>query len=189
MQTFIKDVVVLREKNNGIMPLAEKWPVEENINNEKQFLPSEKFASLWNKLPHEGTDILANKDESSHIVVNPPSGCARSIVLFVHDPLFYESTHLMDNLYFLAKQKNIAIAVKVSNNHLETLKKVKKILKLILKKKKWKNLYVYVLGSDDGGRLAATAVLSNSNPRIKRITTFNSEYRWPFKALSPIRYR
>jgi tetratricopeptide (TPR) repeat protein len=189
MHTFIRDVVALREKNNGVMPLAEKWPVEETINNEKQFLPSEKFASLWKKLPHESTSILANKADDSHIIVMPPSGRARAVILFVHDSSFYNSTHLMDNLYFLAKQNNIAIAVKVSDNHFKTLKKIKGVLKLILKKKKWRNLYVYVLGSGDGGRLVAAAALSNNNPRIKRITTFNSKYRWPFEKLSPVRYR
>ena len=189
MQAFIRDVAALREKNNGIMPIAENWPQTETINNEKLFLPSEEFASLWKKIPHEGTAILANKEDDSYITVMPPSGHARAVVLFVHDPSFYDSTNLMDNLYFLAKQKNIAVAVKVSDNHFETLEKIQNTLETVLENEKWKNLRVYVLGSGDGGRLAAIAALSNNNPRISKITTFNSEYRWPFIELSPIKYR
>jgi alpha/beta hydrolase fold len=189
MQTFLRDVAELRKNNNGVMPPAEKWPIEKIINNEKQYFPSKKFASLWKKLPHESTALFENKNYDSHIIVMPPSGLARAIVLFIHDPSFYGSTHLIDNLYFLAKQNNIAITVKVSDNHFKTLEKIKNTLEFILQNEKWKNLQVYVLGSGGGGRLAAIAALSNGNPRINKITTLNSEYRWPFKELSPVRYR
>lgn len=117
MQEFIKGVAELREKNNGVMPLSKEWPIKQTVYNENKFLPSKEFASLWNKLPHEGTAIFEHKDNNSHIVVFPPSGrFARAIVLFVHDPLFYESTHLMDNLnyknevlYFFIREDVIVI--------------------------------------------------------------------------------
>lgn len=189
MEEFIRGVVELREKNNGIMPIPKEWPIEETINNEKQFLPSERFAFLWEKLPHKGTAIFADKNDNSHIVVMPSSRHARAIVLFVHDQSFYESTNPMDNLYFLAKQNNIAIGVKVNDDHFETLKRIRKALSTILRKQSWRRLPIYVAGSGNGGRLAAVAALSIGSSRIRRITTFNSEYRWPFRVLSTIAYR
>jgi pimeloyl-ACP methyl ester carboxylesterase/signal recognition particle subunit SEC65 len=187
MQTFIKDVAVLRDKNSGIMPPPDTWPAEAIINNEKVFLPSETFAKLWKKLPHESTALFHNKTDNSsseYLIVKPQSKRVRNIVLFVHDPLFYASTHLMDNLYFLAKQKSIAIAVKVGDDHFKTLTQIKNVLNTILANKQWKHLRIYVIGSGAGGRLATVAALSNGNPRIKKITTFNSEYNYPFEQLS-----
>jgi tetratricopeptide (TPR) repeat protein/predicted esterase len=191
MQAFIRDVAELREKNNGIIPPVDKWPVSDTANLEKQYLPSEEFASLWNQLPHDATAMFEAETGSSqeHITVKPPSGQVRGIVLFVHDPSFYESTHIMDNLYFLTKKDLITVPVKMNDDYFMTLEKIKKTLDFILKNDKWNNLPVYILGSGDGGMLVAVAALANGNARIKRITTFNSEYIWPFEKLSIATYR
>lgn len=193
MQAFIKETVALREKNNGIMPPVEQWPIAETINQEKQYLPSVEFAELWKQLPHEGTALFENEtetdDSNKYIIVDPPSRHVRGIVLFIHDPSLYESVHLMDNLYFLAKKDNIAISVKMGDDHFKTLEKIKNALNFILGNEKWSRLPVYVQGSGAGGRLAAIAALSNGNARIKRIATLNSEYMFPFDELSIASYR
>ena len=193
MQTFIKDAVVLREKNNSIMPSVEQWPIVETISQEKQYLPSSEFATLWKQLPHEGTALFENEagidDSHKYIIVEPPSGHVRGIVLFIHDPLLYESVHLMDNLYFLAKKDNIAVSVKMGDDHFKALEKIKNALDFILKNDEWSKLPIYVQGSGAGGRLAAVAALSNGNSRIKRIATLNSEYMFPLDELSIASYR
>jgi hypothetical protein len=52
-----------------------------------------------------------------------------------------------------------------------------------------KNLPVSVIGSGTGGVLVSVAALDNGNARIKKITTFNSEYFLPVDKLSISKYR
>lgn len=193
MQAFIRDVAALRERNNGMMPPVEQWPVIGSVNLEKQYLPSKEFESLWNQLPHDATVMLETETDPAisqeQIVVNPPFGNARGIVYFVHDPLLYESTHLLDNLYYLAKKDFITVSVKVDDDYFMTLERVKRTLDYILKKDEWKSLPVSVIGSGTGGVLVSVAALENGNARIKRITTFNSEYVLPIDRLSISKYR
>jgi tetratricopeptide (TPR) repeat protein len=193
MQAFIRDVAALRENNKGIVPPVEQWPILSAVNLEKQYLPSEEFASLWNQLPHDATLMLETEEENAifqeYITLNPSSGSARGIVFFVHDPSFYESTHLMDNLYYLAKKDLIAVSIKMDDDYFMTLEKIKRTLGFILRNDKWKCLPVYVVGSGSGGVLASVAALENGSARIKRITTLNSEYVWPVDRLSISKYR
>ena len=188
MQAFIKDAAALREKNNGVIPPVEQWPVAETINQEKQYLPSAEFATLWKQLPHEASAAFgddAGTDKSrEYMIAEPPAGRPRGIVLFIHDPALYASVHPVDNLFFLVKKDNIAVSVKAGDDHFKTLEKVKNALSFILENEKWRRLPIYVAGSGAGGRLAAVAALSSNNPRIKRITTLNSEYTFPFDELS-----
>ena len=190
MQTFIKTMVVLRDKNHGAIPAVELWPITMTIDREKQYLPSEEFAALWKQLPHEATASFENETDSEQpLIVSPPSGRTKRIVFFVHDPSLYESTHLMDNLYFIAKKNNIAVSAEISDNQFKSLEKVRKTIAFILENEQWKTMPVYVLGSGVGGRLAAVAALANGSARIKQVTTFNSEYIFPINELSISAYR
>ncbi|MFZ2657938.1 MAG: hypothetical protein WAX69_23605 [Victivallales bacterium] len=190
MQTFIRDIAKLRQKYVEIVPPAEKWPVSETICGEKQYFPSAEFAALWKQLPHEASKFLAdeNRDRNKPIIVNPPSQPS-AVVLFMQDPSFDCSTMLLDNLYYFASKGVIAVSVEMNDDYFEALKRIQNTLDLVLKNEKWNALPVYVVGSGSGGQLAAVVALANGDKRIKRITTFNSEYEWPFQELSIDRFR
>jgi pimeloyl-ACP methyl ester carboxylesterase len=185
MQTFIRDLAKLRQKYVETVPSVEKWPTSEIINGEKQYFPSVEFASLWKQLPHEASKFLAdeNRDKNKPIIVNPPSQ-PLAVIFFIQDPAFDCSTVLLDNLYYFASKGTIAVSVEMGDDYFEALKKIRNALDFVLKNEKWNALPVYVAGLGTGGQLATIATLSNGDKRIKKITTFNSEYEWPFPELS-----
>jgi pimeloyl-ACP methyl ester carboxylesterase len=191
MQVFIRDIAKLRQKYVKVFPPVEKWPASEIICGEKQYFPSAEFATLWNQLPHEASKFLADEDRDKNkpIILDPPLTQPSSVVLFIQDPSFDCSTMLLDNLYYFTDKGAIAVSVEMSDDYFETLKRIKNTLDFVLKNEKWSTLPVYVAGSGSGGQLAAVAALSNGDKRIKRITTFNSEYEWPFRELSIAGFR
>ena len=189
MQTFIRDIVKLREQNNGKVPPPEKWPVVADICGERRYFPSEEFAALWQQLPHAVTKQLEGEySPAEEFAAFPHSDKADRIVLYAGET---ESEVIlpMDNLYFLANESTIPLSFKLSNDYLNDFERIKKALNNIIAKEEWKNLPVYVIGTGTGGQILASAALTNGSKRIVRITTFNSDYEHPFEQLSIAAHR
>jgi len=188
IHTFIRDIARLREQNNGKIPPIEKWPVTEIITGEKQYLPSLDFVALWKQLPHDATNKISNGN-NDELIIFPQSGKANCIVFFAQD---FESSNLpmlQDNLYFLAQAGSIPITIKLSNDYIKDVDRLKKALDTILLKNEWKTLPIHIIGNGIGGQLAAVAALSNGSKRIMRITTLNTSYEHPFDSLSIAMHR
>ncbi len=182
IQTFIHDIVKLRDKNNGIVPLPVNWPVNMEICGRKQYFPSEKFASLWQKLPHELSNQLFNNSKEIMIYLLPEK--PDKIVFLPDNPVHGSGIMIEDSLYFLNMNNAVAVSLRVGDAPIQDAKSTEKALKKILENPEWKNLDVYLVGSGIAGQIAAVTGLINGNKRIKKITVLNVKYDYPFSELS-----
>ncbi len=187
IQYYIKAIVDLRTANKGKLPNYTEWGV--SIGDEH--FPSEDFAELWNYLPHEIIDDLENpdRDKNKKIILPSLTNKANKIVIFIHDNDLYSSTHILDNMYFLAERGCVVYSTEVSNDYFDTIKRIKSLVTDILANKELDHLPIYVSGSVCGGMLASVATFENPNERIKKIITLNSPFDWPFLDLTPILHR
>ena len=178
MQLFIRDVAKLRSENGGVMPSPDKWPATLKQDGKTSHSPSEAFTAAWNLLPAATLKELADKtrrpDEPVYL---EPSGNAkpRGLAFFVQDPKFYRVVLPMDNLYYLSGRGLAGASVEVGKDSASSLENVRKALGSVLKNGRFKVMPVYVLGIGAGGNIAALAALESGDPRIKRISTFNSD--------------
>ena len=212
MASFIRGIVSLREKNNGVLPHYTQWPEKERYDGKEWYLPSLEFAELWKQYPKE--ELLAvcrDKIKAvDPIYFIPNSGVdPKCVVVYIHDPDCDDDLKLVDCLYYFLSEKNaIACSVRVSDNYFETLKRIEKLIEDVRKRKKWARLPLYVCGLGVGGQLAAVAAFKKGetfeqksitkhfkggeitrkvrvrHARVRKITTINSPFDWPFPELS-----
>ena len=192
IQLFIRDVARLRQENGGIMPLPESWPISKEIAGETLHFPSEELADAWSLLPIAAAKSFADdsRNMDAPVYLEPPHDMKPSgLAFFVHDPSYYESTIPMDNLYYLASIGIVAASVEIDAYSRCSFERIKRALDGALKDERYKSLPVYVIGSGIGGELAAVAAMLNGSNRIRKISTFNSEYRSPINELSMLAVR
>jgi pimeloyl-ACP methyl ester carboxylesterase len=185
MQIFIRDIAKIRDDNNGIVPPPDKWSCSSGTGDAKMYFPSKGFEAIWESLPHNSIRIITQYQDKAdfNFTLKLPDKKYDRVVLFVHDPAYYESTLPIDNIYRIAELGAVCISVGLGEDYFKSLKNIEDALGKILKENP--NLPVYVAGSGNGGMLSAVAALKNGDKRIKKIFCMNSPWEWPFAELSP----
>jgi len=184
---LIKGVIELRAKHNGVLPYYNEWSYKSvNKKGKVFYFPSLEFKKAWDEIPEDILDDLKynpKKMAKENIYFSPPA--PSSVVIYIHSkppakkprkPKIYISDDgtitveeikpdksspltLQDNLYYLYMQNAAASSVMITENRKESMKRVVKLLKEVMKKEEWKHLPIYVCGVGIGGEMAAVAAL------------------------------
>jgi len=211
LRLFVTGVIELRKRNGGKVPDFKQWPASSRYDGKQWYYPSDEFAEEWNKYSHE--EVLELSRDKKHldksIFFIPKSREPKAIVVYIHDPACDRNLILADNLYYLMLEKNvIACSVRMSDNYFKSLKNIENLMDEVIAKKEWKDLPIYVCGLGNGGQLAAVAAFKKGetfeqksitkhfkggeitrkvrvrHARVRKITTINSPFDWPFPELS-----
>ena len=183
---FIKSIVELRAKNNGIVPKYQNWPYIIKREHKKPLaFPSKEFYDAWQLIPHKFFHDTAKyyqyswiSDEKMKsggikrflikrsIFCVPKDGPPTSVVVFIHDPAedrIGREVLLSDCMYYFLLHGYVGASIIITKNHEESMRRLVKLLEEIKAKKEWKDLPIYVCGLGIGGKMAAVAALKSGN--------------------------
>lgn len=192
IQLFIRDVAKMRRENGGAIPNPATWPETREVAGETLRFGSEELASQWLLMPLAAEKALldASRETSDPVYIDPPNGAApKGLAFFVQDTTLYDSTLPIDNVYYLAERGFAGTYVELDEDCHASFERIKTALGKALGEERYKKLPVYVIGSGLGGELAASAALANGDKRIRKVTTFNAEFKSPIEKLSIATYR
>ncbi len=149
---------------------------------QERFQPSPAFERLWNNIPREMPENLKNNESA---VLFPPAGrTPERVVLFFHDPSFYLSTTIADNLRYLAEHDAIAVSIPIEGDPVDAIPSLRRVINSTENNEEWKKFPLYIVGTGIGGQLAAVAAQNSTEGRIRRIVCINTNYTSVFPEIS-----
>ncbi len=165
---YFKDIVELRDRNNGVIPPKADWPVKiKSPDGQSLFLPGKNLEAVYNKLPNA---LVGRNAGNAPLFLPAVSGKPAGTVLLVTDPDFKNPMKLLDTIYFLATVGNVDVYAleavdsgKTYDLALDCLDKINS------------SQPVYVIGLGKGGPAAIFAALRSKNAGITKVTTLGTD--------------
>ena len=168
---FLKAIVELRDTNEGVLPVKEKWPIARDINGIKYYFPSEEFFNKWNSLPNSVIKSMSDDSSADKNTYVFNEG-ADNICVVLHDPGF-ESTIDMDETYYISALGNTVVTTLLSDECGDDRIKIAEILEYAIALAQKQKKKIRLFGMLNSGYLLLEEAANYNNGIIEKVVVVN----------------